>query len=104
MPKFRKKPVVIEAWQWEGQQYGAITRDAPKWVLEAFQKANGEVGLVGFIYGPEGSSIPNGIRVKTLEGIAEGRINIWLMKGVRDELYLCDPDIFAETYERVEVE
>lgn len=79
MAKFRKKPVVIEAWQNDGSMM-------PDWV------ANACCG---------GEKIPgNGpLFVTTLEGVMEARPGDWLILGVKGEVYPCKPDIFAATYD-----
>jgi len=38
-------------------------------------------------------------KVHTLEGVMQGKAGDYLMVGVRGELYVCDQDIFRETYE-----
>lgn len=83
MPKFRKKPVVIEAEQWDGTNAGA-KRLKLMW-------ADGR--LVG---------ITRGWFVKTLEGPLHCKPNDWIITGVQGEKYPCRPDIFEETYELVE--
>jgi len=38
-------------------------------------------------------------RVESLEGdYAQGKVGDYLMKGVNDELYICDQDIFNKSY------
>ncbi|WP_414079495.1 hypothetical protein [Streptococcus suis] len=47
--------------------------------------------------------IPSGkLSVVTLEGVMTAKKGDYIIKGVRGELYPCKPDIFAETYERVD--
>lgn len=79
MPKFRKKPVVIEAWQ---NVEGAIP---PDW-------------LQGHGTGNAGSSI----FIVTLEGMMRADLGDWIIRGVKNELYPCKPEIFAATYEPAE--
>lgn len=87
MPKFRKKPVEIEAIQWTGD-------------VEAFRPWIDELGGVPFTivkpYSPECS-----IKIKTLEGEMEASPNDWIIRGVKGEFYPCKPDIFAATYEPI---
>lgn len=85
--KFRKKPVIIEAWCWEGSTLK--DRDEfveqtglPKWPL-------------GSMSGKSGMIIP------TLEGNHLAEKGDWIIKGVNGEYYPCKPDIFAKTYEHV---
>jgi hypothetical protein len=81
--KYRKKPVVIEAFQFSGR------RDAPGWP-DGWLKTETEV-------------VPNGERffVKTLEGYLLVTAGDWIIKGVKGEFYPCKPDIFEKSYELV---
>jgi hypothetical protein len=83
--KFRKKPVVIDAVQWDGDAHTANT-------------FLGERYSVDWEYAGQG----NAIRIPTLEGAMVGQVGDWLIKGVKGEFYPCKPDIFAATYELVE--
>jgi len=40
--------------------------------------------------------------VESLEGDHQGKDGDYLMQGVRGEIYICDKDIFEETYTRQE--
>lgn len=85
--KYRKKPVVIEAFQWF--------------------EAMGEVGGVFRDYGreglePKGKKFPKErYRISTLEGGHEVANGDWIITGVKGEQHPCKPDIFALTYEPV---
>lgn len=86
--KFRKKPVIIEAWQ-SFEDCGTFTTEYPSWILEALKNKT--------IYVTE-----DGVtKIKTLEGDHEVSNGDWIIKGVKGELYPCKPDIFELTYERV---
>lgn len=89
--KFRKKPVVIEAFQ-------AVSpfdvAKLPQWLIDATAKDRDEVGA---IWGTELGGVQ--IFVNTLEGPLKISENDWIIKGVQGELYPCKPDIFAATYE-----
>ncbi len=86
MAKFRKKPVVIEAVQYD--------RDFN--CLDTFNID--EVG--GFKFGTEedGSQC---LLIPTLEGEMKCSKGDWIIKGVNGEFYPCKPDIFEKTYEPV---
>lgn len=84
MPKFRKKPVVIEAVQWTGDNIEEIDQLADKADVPTILHKN------GMLY------------IRTLEGTMEGSMGDWIIKGVQGEMYPCKPDVFAATYERVE--
>jgi len=81
--KFRKKPVVVEAWQ------NASGR-TPEWLDAAYRVGKVQYGSNGVIY------------IITLEGTMRAEPCDWIIRGVQGELYPCKPDIFEQTYEAVE--
>ena len=83
MPRFRKKPVDIEAVQWTGDNY-----------FEIADFANG-VSLIHQCGSPK-------LLIETLEGTMTAIAGDWIIKGVKGEFYPCKPDIFEETYEGAE--
>jgi hypothetical protein len=82
MPMFRKKPVVIEARQFDPFSPDAFT-PLREWV------------------GPDLviEPISGAIHVHTLEGPMRVTPGDWIIRGVKGEFYPCKPDIFAATYE-----
>lgn len=76
--KFRKKPIVIEAWQ-----VGSF-EPRPDWLIDHPN-----------VYGPGDLYL----EIKTLEGTMRADRGDWVIRGVQGELYPCKPDIFAATYE-----
>lgn len=88
MTKYRKKPVVIEAANWNGSDEWADT--IVQWITKT---------------GREAEHIKNGlsnhIAITTLEGIMQASEGDWIIQGVKGEFYSCKPDIFATTYEPV---
>lgn len=78
MTKFRKKPVVIEAAQWFADGH------CPVWAQMNVQECGTH------------------FKVATLEGVMRGEPGDWIIKGVKDEVYPCKPDIFAATYEPID--
>lgn len=81
--KFRKKPVEIEAVQWD------VTLDA-----ESAIEAMG----CRFKIRPDN---PDYIIISTLEGEMQANPWDWIIKGVAGEFYPCKPEIFEKTYEPV---
>lgn len=79
--KFRKRPVVIEAVKWNGDNSDEIY---------AFF---GEQSWGEFV---------GAFSIKTLEGVMMATPGDWIIKGVKGEFYPCKPDIFEATYEPVE--
>lgn len=82
MARFRKKPVVVEAVQWTGDNFREV---------EDFAKLS--VAQV---------SSADPLKVHTREGSLHADVGDWIIKGVQGEFYPCKPDIFAATYEPVD--
>lgn len=97
MPRFRKKPVEIEAIQYAGigDEDGQVVfaTEPPDWLIDAIDKKVGEVGKFGVFGGVA--------LIKTLEGDHTASPGDWIIRGVKGELYPCKPDIFAATYDPV---
>jgi hypothetical protein len=96
--KFRKKPVVIEAWQLTDESRWNNT-EWPQWLHWAWNLDQGEVGRVFHSTHPEPK---NSLWIYTLEGTLCASVGDWIIQGVKGELYPCKPDIFEATYEAVE--
>lgn len=77
MAQYRKKPVVIEAVQWFGQNLEGVCE-----LSECGPKS------------PE-------CHVHTLEGFHIISHSDWLITGIKGEKYPCRADIFEATYEKV---
>jgi len=87
MSKFRKKPVVIEAVQWNPNDKPT---NLPTWFIN----------LIGL--NPERFDEKTGVlSIHTLEGVMQANPGDWIIQGVKGEMYPCKPDIFAATYEPV---
>lgn len=91
--KFRKKPVVIDAWR-----TSALIRQAAK------SLASDKMPVPILIEYDRGNLLflSEGIDIKTLEGWMHADLTDWVICGVKGELYPCKPDIFEATYEKVE--
>ena len=88
--QYKKKPVIIEAIQWLGGEESCKALDA----LIGNQSArnielNGSWDSATEVY------------IETLEGTMTASLGDYIIKGVKDELYPCKPDIFEQTYEEV---
>lgn len=81
--KYRKKPVEIEAFQYDGD-----LTVSPIWLNDAMEKES-----VFFRHGI--------MHIRTLEGIMQVSEGDFIIKGVQGELYPCKPNIFRKTYELV---
>lgn len=89
MPKYRKKPVVIEALLWTGNALDIPEHDK-EWLDDAIFSGDVCQGLDGTM------------KIATLEGDMVANIGDYIIKGINGELYPCKPDIFHKTYEEVE--
>ena len=96
MAKYRKKPIVIEAFQYDGDLKGSDGNYyVPQWAVDAF-----ESGVM--YYDSFKGSPPSELFVKTLEGCHHVSVGDYIIQGVKGELYPCKPDIFEATYEKVD--
>jgi len=77
--RFRKKPVVINAVQWTGNNQSEIEEFCP---------------AIRYAEAAHGNPV-----IETLEGFHTASVGDWIIKGVEGEFYSCRPDIFAATYE-----
>lgn len=94
MSKFRKKPVVIDAFQ-----LGSVELQDPwGWTPPDWLREKLADGTVEAFDKPAQSDWMF-LRIKTLEGDMEASPGDWIIQGVKGELYPCKPDIFAATYE-----
>ena len=96
MTKYRKKAIVIEAFQmtkerrWDNSEW-------PGWLQLAWQKEVGE----GALFPEPGTPPQDQLYIVTLEGMHKVEWNDWIIQGVKGEIYPCKPDIFELTYEEV---
>ena len=96
MGKYRKKPVVIEAFQFTWKNWSKmcnflgkiISEDNPGRNVETFSDDCGEVGP--YIE----------LTIPTLEGDHTAKHGDYVIKGIKGEFYPCKPDIFKATYEK----
>lgn len=91
MPKYRKKPVIIEAIKWTGSNLKEIIdftgqhKSVKDTAWEDYEILVKEYGL----------------KIFTLEGSHMASIGDFIIKGIADKVYPCKPDIFEATYEIV---
>ena len=81
MAKYRKKPVEIEAIQWNGENL----REILWFSKDAF------IDQDSFT-----------LKIETLEGVMTANKGDYIIKGVNGEFYPCKPDIFEKTYDKVD--
>lgn len=93
--KARKRPVVVEVWQWN---FSPNQEQPPKWI-EAALMAWPRTG--GIAFWPDGTiETPSPhLEIATMEGNHYAMPGDWIIRGVEGELYPCKPDIFEKTYD-----
>ena len=82
MRRYIKKPVVIEAVQWDGENTSEILAFCP----DCFSYKKDEAPV---------------LVVNTLEGAMTASIGDFIIKGLKGEFYPCKPDIFNLSYDLV---
>ena len=88
--KYRKKPVVIEAFKWTGDQNQV---EDPEWIIEKMR--SGDITFLN-----DRTPLVK-MQIKTLEGVMTADRGDYIILGVKGEVYPCKPDIFEMTYEPV---
>ena len=83
--KWRKKPVVIEAIQWSGENKLEVLAFCGTWA-DIYNDAENDETIC---------------EINTMEGIMIASVNDYIIKGIHGEFYPCKPSIFAKTYELV---
>lgn len=86
--KYRKKPVVVEAIQWNGEN------------IEEVKDFAGKLLLCDIVYQFDYTTKYD-LQIKTLEGNMRVHEGDYIIKGVEGEFYPCKPSIFEKTYELV---
>ena len=86
MDQYKKKPVTVRAIQWDGTK-------------EMAQELLTIPGLNGFT-APEQDGFR--FRINTLEGRMTVSPGDFIIQGVQGEYYPCKPDIFHQSYEKLE--
>jgi hypothetical protein len=82
--KFRKKPVIIDAWQWDESKATLSKTGAKRTSCRGHRDRPDEC---------------TDLRIDTLEGSMRVDRGDWIIRGVKGEFYPCKPDIFEATYE-----
>jgi len=77
--RFKKKPVIVEAIQWLGNNFSQVHDFCPVCFMD------------------EGS-----LCISTLEGVMRANPRSWIIRGVKGEYYPCREDVFYDTYEMEE--
>lgn len=89
--KYRKKPIVIDAVQWDGKNLNEIKDFAGKNVEFAWMWQMDD-------------DVPHDylcLIIHTLEGDMRASEGDYIIRGINGEYYACKPDVFEKTYEKV---
>jgi len=100
MGKYKKRPIVIEAFQmtkehrWDNSEW-------PQWLLDAWSKKPG----VGALW--VGSDFPDSegtlrLCIGVLEGVHVVDYDNWIIRDIKGELYSYRPEIFEQIYESID--
>jgi hypothetical protein len=95
--KYQKKPVIIEALQWDGSSHRPMFD-----FLDGTHRSHMATNGTNFYI--DHSKVEGGLIIKTLEGEHLANIGDWIIKGVEGEFYPCKPAIFKKTYDPVSLE
>ena len=83
--KYKKKPIVIDAVRWTGRNTKKVKEFCSYNITRIF----------------DGKKIC-ALLIHTLEGNTTANKGDWIIRGIKGKLYPCKPDIFEQTYEKVE--
>ena len=84
--KYVKKPVIIEAVQWNGDNFLE---------LDKFMKHGRDFKVIP-------SKPYDNVYIFTLEGTHQASVGDFIIKGIKGEFYPCKPDIFELTYNKMD--
>jgi hypothetical protein len=94
MPKWVKRPVVIDAVRYLGvndddvPQFDCFGEPLPKWLHVATVKQ------IAYVH-------RHRLLISTLEGVMVANTYDYIVRGLKGELYPCKPDIFEQTHQKV---
>ncbi len=92
MQKYRKKPVVVDAWQLP------LTKEDRASIIFKMQGHERDI----IILESDEQNRDTKLSIKTLEGTMTAENDDWLIRGVEGEFYPCKNSVFEATYEKVE--
>ena len=97
MSKYRKKPIVIEAFQMT-KEARWDNSDWLNWLNKAWNSDPSE----GAVWINPDDINKELLVCGTLEGVHEITWDDFIIQGIQGELYPCKPDIFEQTYKPVD--
>ena len=92
MSRWRRKPVVIEAWQFmpPGQREELPAWIDPQWFCQGVGTQGGRT------VEPSGTAY---MLIPTPGGALRADLTDWIIRGVKGDVYPCKADVFAASYE-----
>ena len=93
MAFYQKKPLIVEALEIPYKEYGEVNwvwDEVPQWLTDAYNDKT-----IDEVFRTEDYWY---LIVRTLEGEMQGSPGDYLIRGIHGELYVCDSEIFKETY------
>lgn len=113
MAQYRKKPIVIEAVNWNGHTLGltnkpvdlsqpadpAVRLDMPAWMPTCLPPLESETLTRMSVEPGQIRRYQDFLHIGTLEGVMAAAPGDWIIRGVKGEIYPCKPDIFEATYD-----
>ena len=97
MPRYRKKPVIVNAFR--------VGLDPiPDWFMDKVTRKEATIVPASEAEAQKGPFEQKVVyfEIDTLEGVMIGNYGDYIIQGVEGEVYPCKPDIFEQTYERVD--
>jgi len=91
--RYRKKPVTINAMQWDGTAKGATP--IIDWILREGGSATYSCKSADECSGTDAGHL---LVIQTLEGPMEAAADWWIIQGLVGEFYPCRADVFENSY------
>jgi hypothetical protein len=94
MGRWRKKRVIVEAWQF---MPAGRREQPPDWIDPRWFYEDGDAGGTP---GRKRSGTPH-MLIPTPAGPLRADVTDWIIRGVKGDIYPCNADVFAASYEPV---
>lgn len=98
--QYRKKPIVIEAFQMTRERR-SDNSEWTEWMHQAWNMDPADENSLSCVDYPESDGTDQ-LQIKTLEGVMLVGWGDYIIRGVMGELYPCKESIFNATYESVD--
>jgi hypothetical protein len=92
MSRWRRKPVVIEAWQF---MPGGRREELPSWIDRRWFYDDVEPGSDSTLEPPRTPYM----LIPTPGGVLRADITDWIIRGVKGDVYPCKADVFVASFE-----